>query len=272
MWSMIIAHPISVVAIIGLAIIIVASIVGIIASAVNSGKEVEAGVGATGLKLKFGAGNKKNEKTEEDITANIVRDAALLSSTIINWKESLSRQLEKMQADVVSSCIRYAVSRIDNLVNIAKLEYPSIIKRKKGELSVEDNYQNIICGFLMDQVKEYFKNQVCGAIREDHFEEKTDAEIKAVGDNCYLGAKLIFEDKAEVLQKDILLEIDGKYGPKIKKEADEIIEITEEKYKELKKSKKEIIEMSECRFKTELKIKFPMFTEETIDVLVSYYS
>ena len=271
MWNFIGAHPFTAVAIGALLIIIIAAIVGIIANAVNSGKEVEAGIGATGFKLKFGA-KEKREKKEEDITANIVRDAALLSSTIINWKESLSRQLEKMQQDIISSCIRFAVSRIDNLVNIAKLEYPSIVKRKKGELSTEDNYQIIICGFLMDQVKEYFKNQVCGAIREDHFEEKTESEIKAVGENCYLGAKLIFEDKASVLQKDVLMEINEKYGSKIKKEADDIIEMTEEKYKGLKRDTRETIELSEARFKTELKMKFPMFTEETIDVLVSYYS
>ena len=72
MWNFIGAHPFTAVAIGALLIIIIAAIIGIIASAVNSGKEVEAGVGATGFKLKFGA-KEKREKKEEDITANIAQ-------------------------------------------------------------------------------------------------------------------------------------------------------------------------------------------------------
>ena len=269
MWTFFDKHPLVAAIALGLALVIAVLIVIIMIRAIKSGDGVEAEAGRDGVKFRL---NKKEIQSKKDFEADIIRDAALLSSSIINWKSEVSKEIDKKTNETISNCIRYAVTRIENMVNVAKLEYGDMLKKKKDKLTTEDNYQVIIYGFLMDQVKETFKDQICSAIRADHFEEKSEAEIKAIGDNCYLLSKLIFEQRLDILQRDILLKVAEKYEPKIKKEADELVDLTEQKYKNLKKEIEETISEREEKFRVELKLKFPNFTDEITDQLVNYYS
>ena len=270
MWVFFDKHPIIAGIALGLMLVIAVLAVVLIIKAIKSGGDVEAEAGKDGLRFHVGGKDGKNKK--KNFESDIIRDAALLSSSIINWKGDLSKEIDKKTTETIANCVRYTVSRIDNMVNVAKLEYGEILKKKKEKLTTEDNYQIIIYGFLMDQVKETIKDQICEAVRADHFEDKSDIEIKAIGENCYLLSKLIFEQRLDILQRDVLLKISEKYEPKIKKEADELVEFTAQKYKNLKKEIEETIKDREEKFRTELKIKFPTFTDEITDQLVSYYS
>ena len=269
MWEFFNGHPLITTIAFVLIVVVFVLVAILLIKAIKSGSGVEAEAGKSGIKFRIGG---KSGKNRETIEADIIRDAALLSSSIINWKTELSKEIDKKTNETISSCIRYSVSKIDNMVNIAKLEYGELLKKDKGELNNEDNYQVIIYGFLMDQVKETFKDQICGAIRADHFEEKTEQEIKSIGENCYLLSKLIFEQKLDILRKDILCKISEKYEPKIKSETDQLISLTMQKYKNLKKDIKDTIQDGEEKFRAELKIKFPNFTNEITDQLVNYYS
>ena len=269
MWEFFNGHPLVAAIALGLMLAICVLVVILLIKAIKSGSGVEAEAGKSGIRFRVGG---KVGKSREAIEADIIRDAALLSSSIINWKTELSKEIDKKTNEAISSCIRYSVSKIDNMVNIAKLEYGDFLKKDKDELSNEDNYQIIIYGFLMDQVKEVLKDQICSAIRADHFEEKTDQEIKSIGENCYLLSKLIFEQRLDILRKDILHKISEKYETKIKGETDQLIGLTMQKYKKLKEDIEDIIQSGEEKFRAELKIKFPNFTNEITEQLVNYYS
>lgn len=268
MWEFFNGHPLIAAIALGLMLVICMLIVILLIKGIRTGSGVEAEAGKSGIKFKVGG---KLGKNKEELEAELISNAAFLSSSIINWKTGLSKEIEKKQNDTVSYCVRYAVSRIENLVNVAKLEYGEILKKEKEELNSEDNYQIIIFGFIMDQVKEIFKDQICGAIRADHFEEKTEQEIKSIGENCFLGAKLIFEQKTDILKGEILRKIAEKYESKVKKESDELIDLTMQKYKSLKKDIEETVKGREEKFRAELKVKFPTFTEDITDSLVNYY-
>lgn len=269
MWEFFNGHPLVAAIALGLMLTICVLVVILLIKAIKSGSGVEAEAGKSGIRFRVGG---KVGKSREAIEADIIRDAALLSSSIINWKTELSKEIDKKTNEAISSCIRYSVSKIDNMVNIAKLEYGDLLKKDKGELNNEDNYQVIIYGFLMDQVKEVLKDQICGAIRADHFEEKTEQEIKSIGENCYLLSKLIFDQRLDILRKDVLQKIAEKYEPKIKEETDQLIGLTMQKYKKLKKDVEDTIQSGEEKFRAELKIKFPNFTNEITEQLVNYYS
>ena len=269
MWEFFNGHPLIAGISLALMLVICVLIVILLVKAIKTGSGVEAEAGRGGIKFKVGG---KVIKSREAFEADIVRDAALLSSSIINWKTELSKEIDKKTNETISGCIRFSVSKIDNIINIAKLEYGELLKKRKGELSTEDNYQVIIYGFLLDQVREKFKDEICSAIRADHFEEKTEQEIKSIGDNCYLLSRLIFEQRLDVLQKEILDIIAEKYEPIIKRESDGLIDLTMQKYKNLKKDIADTIQSGEEKFRAELKIKFPTFTSEITDQLVNYYS
>lgn len=271
MWVFFDKHPIIAGIIFSLLLVIAVLLVIITIKAIKNGGEVDAEAGKDGVKFHVG-GKEGKLKGKKAFESNIVKDAVFLSSSIINWKGDLSKEIDKKTNETIANCVRYSVSKIDNLINIAKLEYGEILKKEKEELTAEDNYQIIIYGFLMDQVKETIKDQICEAIRADHFEDKTDVEIRAIGENCYLLSKLIFEQRLNILQRDILVKIAEKYEPKIKKEADDLVELTAQKYKNLKKEIEETINDREEKFRAELKIKFPNFTDEITDQLVNYYS
>lgn len=269
MWEFFNGHPLVAAIALGLMLAICVLVVILLIKAIKSGSGVEAEAGKSGIKFRVGG---KVGKSREAIEADIIRDAALLSSSIINWKTELSKEIDKKTSETISSCIRYSVSKIDNMVNVAKLDYGELLKKDKSELNNEDNYQIIIYGFLMDQVKEVLKDQMCSAIRADHFEEKSEQEIKSIGENCYLLSKLIFEQRLDILRKDILHKISEKYETKIKGEADQLINLTIQKYKNLKKDIEDMVQSGEEKFRAELKIKFPNFTNEITDQLVNYYS
>ena len=93
-----------------------------------------------------------------------------------------------------------------------------------------------------------------------------------IGENCYLLSKLIFEQRLDILRKDILHKISEKYETKIKGETDQLIGLTMQKYKKLKKDVEDTIQSGEEKFRAELKIKFPNFTNEITEQLVNYYS
>ena len=259
MWEFFNGHPLVAAIALGLMLAICVLVVILLIKAIKSGSGVEAEAGKSGIRFRVGG---KEGKSREAREADIIRDAALLSSTIINWKTELSEEIDKKTNEAISSCIRYSVSKIDNMVNIAKLEYGDFLKKDKDELSNEDNYQIIIYGFLMDQVKEVLKDQICSAIRADHFEEKTDQEIKSIGENCYLLSKLIFEQRLDILRKDILHKISEKYETKIKGETDQLIGLTMQKYKKLKKDVEDTIQSGEEKFRAEVKIIVPNFKNE----------
>ena len=269
MWEFFNGHPLVAAIALGLMLAICVLVVILLIKAIKSGSGVEAEAGKSGIRFRVGG---KVGKSREAIEADIIRDAARVCDAIINWKTELSKEIDKKTNEAISSCIRYSVSKIDNMVNIAKLEYGDFLKKDKDELSNEDNYQIIIYGFLMDQVKEVLKEQIWSAIRADHFEEKTDQEIKSIGENCCLLSKLIFEQRLDILRKDVLHKIFEKYETKIKEEADQLIGLTMQKYKKLKKDVEDTIQSGEEKFRAELKIKFPNFTNEITEQLVNYYS
>lgn len=266
MWQFLDNHPLyAAIVIAAISILIVTAAILIVKLVKNGG--VHAKIGNNELDL--GNSNNKSKKLSEP---ELMRDMLILCNSINQWQKQVDRQIELKIKEVVSSSIRFANTKIDNSINAAKLDYGDFLKANKKELTQEDNYQIIICGFLMDQVREEFKDIICGAIREDHFENKTAAEIDSIGENAKVRAQIIFESKADVLNRKIINQIKEKNIDKIKQEAKEIIGITADKYKLLKEEIKNIIETEEKDFKEVLKLKFPHLSQEGIDNIVNYYN
>lgn len=265
MWQFLDNHPLyAAIAIAAFSFVAIGLIILII-KLIRNGSGIHAKIG--GNELDFGS--KKGEKPSE---ADIMRDMLILCNSIAQWQKQVDKQIELKTREVIASSIRFANVKIDNSINMAKLDYGDLLKSKKKELTQEDNYQIIIVGFLMDQVREEFKDIICSAIREDHFEDKTQSEIDSIGENAVVRAKIIFESKIDILNRSIITQVSEKNLDKIKEEAAEIIKITASKYKVLKEDIKNIIEKEEKDFKEVLKLKFPNLSEEGIENIVNYYN
>jgi hypothetical protein len=269
MWNFFDNHPTIAIIVISVFIVMAISIVVLIVKATKSGNGVEAEVGKDGFK--FNAG-KKEKINKEELERDILANAVFLSNSIISWKTGVSKEIDKLTQEVIIECIRHASTRIDNSVNEYQIKYGSLLKETKKELTQEDNYQIIIYGFLTEQIKEKTKDIICSAIRADNFENKTEIEIKTIGEDCYSSSKSILEKHIQHLRKDIIEEIEEECCLRVKKIADEVIELTAQKYKNLKKEIESIIEEKEEKFRAELKIKFPNLKGETVDLMVSYYN
>lgn len=265
MWQFLDNHPLYAAIIIAAISMLVIAAAVLIVKLVKSGG-IHAKIGNNELDL--GNSNKGKKLSEPEL----MRDMLILCNSINQWQKQVDRQIEIKTKEAVSSSIRFANTKIDNSINAAKLDYGDFLKTNKKELTQEDNYQIIICGFLMDQVREEFKDIICSAIREDHFENKTTAEIDSIGENAKVRAQIIFESKADVLNREIIEQVKSKNIDKIKEEAREIINITADKYKILKEEIKNIIEAEERDFKEVLKLKFPHLSQEGIDNIVNYYN
>lgn len=196
---------------------------------------------------------------------------ALIFSTVINqWQKNLDREIQEMTDRVVKDCIRTASSSVDITAATAKLEYGRFLRQEHKELTAEDNYQVIIYGFVIDQIKIAVKDVVCNAIREDRLEEKTEAEIASIGKSCKQNSINILNEKSAMLRGDLLDQIVESYGNKIQKMADEMMEITKSRYRKLKEDIKAFITEQEAAFREELRLKFPFLSDDMISDIISY--
>lgn len=230
-----------------------------------------------GNEIEFG--DKESKKDDDNIEGkdsfseeDKMRDALILCSSITQWQKTIDKIIDYKTKEVINSSIRYANNVIDTNANRACLEYGAIIRETKKEITQEDNYQIIISGFLVDQVREELKNIVCTAIREDHFETKSPVEIESISEDATARAHLIFNSKKDVLNPEIMEKISEKYSAKIKTEVNNIISLTAEKYKNLKTEIQKTIEEETEQFKDTLRLKFPEFSSDSIDNIVSYYN
>lgn len=231
-------------------------------------------LGRNGIKAKlgnneisFGKSNTPKETTETET----MRDLLILSSSVNHWQKQVDKQISALTQEVVSTSIRFANLKIDNAINGIKNNYRFYLKEDKDHLTVEDNYQMIICGFVLDQIREDFKDIICAAIREDHFDTKTQNEIEAISETAITRAQLRFEEQIEVLNKDVIKKIEEENLSKVKKETAEVIEITAKKYRESREAATKLIEENEVQQRESLKLKFPNLSAESIDNIVKYY-
>lgn len=214
----------------------------------------------------FGGGTQKTRPGEELVFTNA--QAFIFSAAINQWQKSLDRSIEEKTSRVVSDCVRIAVSTTDTTAATAKLEYGRLLRQEHPQLTVEDNYQIIIYGFVIDQIKISIKDVICNAIREDRLEEKTENEILSIGRTCKQNAVNILSEKSAMLRSDLLDRIVENYGSRIQKMADEMMEITKSRYRKLKEEIASFILEQEASFKEELKIKFPFLPADAIEDIV----
>ena len=265
MWQFLDGHPAYAAIIISLVSLIVISLVVLIVKLIKSGGGIHAKFGDKEIDV----GKKTKEKIPE---SEVMRDMLILCNSINQWQKQVDKQVEAKTREVISSSVRFANTKIDNEINTTKLYYGNILKKSKKELTQEDNYQIIIFGFLMDQLREEFKDIICSAIREDHFETKTKQEIDSIGENAMIRTQIIFENNANVLNGKIIEEIKQENIAKVKISCSEIINLTADKYKVLKSEIQEIISKEEKDFREVLKLKFPNISSEGIDNIVNYYN
>lgn len=265
MWQFLDEHPVYAAIIILLVSLVAASLIILIMKLIKSGGGIRAKFGDKEIEV----GKKNKEKVSESET---MRDMLILCNSINQWQKQVDKQVESKTREIISSSVRFANTKIDNEINTTKLCYGNILKKNKKELTQEDNYQIIIFGFLMDQLREEFKDIICSAIREDHFEAKTKQEIDSIGENAMVRTQIIFENNTNVLNRKIIEEIKQENIAKIKINCSEIIGLTTEKYKVLKSEIQEIISKEEKDFKEVLKLKFPNVSSEGIDNIVNYYN
>ena len=263
MWQFFSAHPIIAVLAMTFTAALATALVILIAKLGKNG--VKAKVGNS--ELSFGKPGAPKESTE----AEMMRDLLILSSSINHWQKQVDKQINALTQEVISTSIRFANLKIDNAINGIKNNYRFYLKEEKETLTTEDNYQMIICGFVLDQVREDFKDIICAAIREDHFDTKTQSELEAIGETAIIRAQLRFEEQIDVLNKDVIEKIKEENLTKVKKEATEIIEITAKKYRESREAIGKLIEENEFQQKESLKLKFPNLSAESIDNIVKYY-
>lgn len=268
MWVFLDNHPFFAAVIIAMAFILATSILLLVFKLIKNGLKVRKAK-ILGNEIEFGGNIEVTEKVSE---TEFMRDMLILCNSINQWQKQVDKQIEVKTKEVINSSIRFANTKIDNTVNIAKLEYGDLLKKERKELTQEDNYQIIIYGFLMDQVREELKDIICSVIREDHFEDKSSIELESIGENATIRAKIIFESRSDILNKEILEKIKENNLPKINTEANEIIRVTADKYRNLKTEVQEIIEKEEKDFKEVLKLKFPKVSEEGINNIVNYYN
>lgn len=235
-----------------------------------------------GIKLKNGTfevsvGNnvskkKKNRPNSEE--AELLRTTLILSNLINQWQNQLDKKIDSKKRECISTSIRYGNDAVDNNINLARLEYRNYLKEVKNinqeqQLTQEDAYQDTIYGFLIEQVRDKIKDTICTAIREDHFDKKTDAEISSIAENCTKKYQYIFDSNIEHLNKEVIEKVKETEIPKIKKIANDIIENAIDKYKSLEREITETISNEENTFKESLRVKFPGLSSG-IDDLVNY--
>lgn len=263
MWQFFSAHPIIAAVTIAVVSILAFTVVVLVAK-----------LGKNGVRAKLGNNEFSLGKTgapKESSETEMMRELLILSSSINHWQKQVDKQINALTQEVISTSIRFANLKIDNAINGIKNNYRFYLKENKEDLTTEDNYQMIICGFVLDQVREDFKDIICAAIREDHFDVKTQNELEAIGETAIIRAQLRFEEQIDVLNKEVVEKIKEENLAKVKKETAEIIEITAKKYKESREEIIKLIEESERQQKECLKLKFPSLSAESIDNIVKYY-
>lgn len=230
-----------------------------------------------GIKLK--SGNKELEIGDRNKDMNLsIKDAmsnAIIVSSLANrWKSDLDNKIKSLEKDVITSCTKAATKTIEMYCDDARLEYGKFLKEEKKELSTIENYQIIMYGFILDSVRELFKDIICELIREDHFDSKTSTELSEIGSDAFRQAKNKFESQKEScgLKRDILIKIAEKYEPIVKENSKNIINNTSEKYKKLKEDIKNLVTSETEKEKEELRLKFSNFPSEYIENLVNYYN
>lgn len=224
----------------------------ILARAIKHGKiDGEISASKDGFKLKTG-------KNKEFDGANYIAGMLSFSNHLTSWREEVRTKIAEMQANTISDCVQKAVRDIDNLASKASFEYSKILLSKKQSLTVEDNYQVIIYGFVINQVKESFKDTICEIIRKDKIEEKTKSEREAIADSCFMELKNLFKIRTE-LSKEVLLEIEKEYRNDIISIILDNLDLSETKYRICRQKKEELISASEIKFNEKIKNLFPGF-------------
>lgn len=194
--------------------------------------------------------------------------AFIFSAALSQWQKNLDREITEKTERVVKDCVRIAVSTTDTTAAAAKLEYGRLLRQEHPQLTAEDNYQIIIYGFVIDQIKIAIKDVVCNAIREDRLEEKTEAELLSIGKTCKQNSINILSEKSAMLRGDLLDKIVDTYGSRIQKMADEMIEITKSRYRKLKDEIAALITEREAALREELRVKFPFLGDGDIEDIV----
>lgn len=205
-------------------------------------------------------------KTPEEI----ISETVVFCNRINRYNMDIFKQLEINTNNTVSECIEHSTKCIDLNIQKVRLEYFTLLKETKAKITPEDNYQTLIYGFLLDQISEYFKDEMCTLIRKDQLNSKKQEELDLIGENCFLEARRIFEEKIDFLNRDILEKVAFKYEKIVKNCSNNIIELTKAKYNELLKLNTEYMENKERELREELKLNFPQFSEKLINNLIKY--
>lgn len=211
--------------------------------------------------IEFAYDNENNVRKEENDTkkkADYVGAMLSYNNHCIAWRDEIREKMAEIQSRTISDCISKAVMDIDNLANEIRYKYSSILSSSKKEKTIEDNYQIIIYQFVVNQAQEKIKDDLCRKIREDRLNEKTDSEIKAIAETCYLNLREVFKVREE-LSKEILLNIDLEYKPKIINIVLDNLDLSEKKYQKCKLDKEALVKKSEENFNLKLKTLFPSF-------------
>ena len=212
--------------------------------------------------ISFGKG-----RTQEDI----IRDTLLLNTIISNWQSNLNKKINKQFNETIGSTIRYAAATIDTNINKIKIDYGKFLREEKGEINQNDNYEIIIFGFLIDKIREDTKDIICAAIREDHFDTKTQKEIEAISQNCVDRAIDTLNSQGTGLNAKIVNKIINEHKSKLFTICDDIIQMSIKKYNELSTKNAEIISNEINNFKEDIKLKFPILHDEAIDSIAKFY-
>jgi len=202
--------------------------------------------------------NTKREEGDDKKKADYIGTMLSYNNNCIIWRDEVREKMAEIQSRTVSDCISKAVMDIDNLANEIRYKYSNILSNSKKEKTMEDNYQIIIYQFAVNQAQEKIKDDLCRKIREDRLNEKTDSEIKAIAETCYLNLREVFKAREE-LSKEILLNIDLEYKPKIINVVLDNLDLSEKKYQKCKLDKEALVKKSEENFNLKLKTLFPNF-------------
>lgn len=198
-----------------------------------------------------------------------VADILALSSYITSYRQKKDEFKRIETQSLISACIRFTNTRLNSLRLESKEKYKKILRQKGQEILPVDNFKMIIFGFYLEQIEELCKDILCRAIREDHFEKKTDEEINALSEKCVLETRNIFNSLDDIdVDMGIVREFSEEMLSKLKKAANQSIENAIDKYKDLASRIKNFNESEEKAARNEMELRFPVICEkELLDVL-----
>lgn len=205
------------------------------------------------------------EKEENDV----VQTAVIISNEVSKYHADVEKMKEKDKNDVIHSCIVFANNKIEDAIYNIQNSYLNVSNPLKESLSSEDNYRLIIFGLVLDQLKESFKDIICRYIREDHFESKSEAEIKSISDECINKGKKILNNAAYGIDKSVIIDMDSTLKSEIKSSSEEIIDNAAERYKKYKKDIEEKIQIKKETTIKSIKAKSSIISDEVAESLMN---